>query len=110
MAIATTTEKNSLASKYATDAPYVTLFTTAPSGGSPGTEFSGTRVSAGWGAPTNGVITGSAVLNVSSGQTINGVGLYSASTAGTYIDGVTVASQAYGSAGTYTVSLTYTQT
>ena len=109
MAISTTTEKNSLATKYGTDAAYVTLFTTAPSGGTPGTEFSGSRVAVSWGAPSNGAITASATLNVNSGQTINGVGLYSASTGGTYVDGATVSSQAFSSNGTYTVSLTYTQ-
>lgn len=113
MAISTTAEKNNLATKYGTDGAFVALFTTAPSGNTPGTEVTGgsyARVAAGWGAASAGVITGSATLNVPSGVTLLGVGLYTASTAGTYIDGVTVTSQTFASAGTYTVTLTYTQT
>lgn len=112
MAISTTTEKNNLATKYGTDGAYVALFSTAPSGGTPGTEISGgtyARVAAGWGAASNGVISGSVTINVPSGATVAGVGLYTAATGGTYVDGAAVTSQAFASAGTYTVSLTYTQ-
>jgi hypothetical protein len=112
LAISTTTEKNNLATKYGQDAAYVALFTTAPSGGTAGTEVSGgtyARVAAGWSAPSSGVITGSVTINVPTGVTINGVGLYTAATGGTYVDGVTVTSQNFASAGTYTVALTYTQ-
>lgn len=113
MAISTTTEKNNLATQYGTNGAYVALFSTAPSGGSPGTEVSGgayARVASGWGAASSGVITGSVTINVPSGATVAGVGLYTASTGGTYIDGVSVTSQTFSSAGTYTVALTYTQT
>jgi hypothetical protein len=112
MAVSTTAEKNNLATKYGTDGAYVALFSTVPSGGSPGTELTGgtyARVAAGWGAASNGVISGSATLNVPSGATVAGVGLFTASTGGTYIDGGSVTSQTFGTAGTYTVTLTYTQ-
>lgn len=108
----TTTEKNSLATKFGTDAAYVALFTTAPSGGSPGTEVTGgtyARVAATWGSPANGVITASATLNVPAGVTVNGAGVYSALTGGTYIDGGSVTAQTFGTAGTYVLSLTFTE-
>jgi len=112
VAIATTTEKNSLATKYATDALYGALFTTAPSGSTPGTEVTGgtyARVAVSWGAAAGGVITATVTVNVPAGVTINGAGLYSAITAGTYLDGGSVPSQAFAAAGTYTLTLTYTQ-
>lgn len=109
MAIATTTEKNSLATKYGTDAPFATLFSTAPSGGTPGTEIAVTRQAVSWGAAANGVITATVTFTVPSGQTVAGAGLYSASTAGTYIDGLTVTSQAFPTGGTYQLTLSYTQ-
>lgn len=107
----TTLEKNNLATKFGTDAVYVTAFNTAPSGGTPGTEIPGiTRVAASWGAASGGVITASVTLNIPSGQDVNGIGLYTASSAGSYIDGGAVTTQHYASAGTYTVTLNYTQT
>jgi hypothetical protein len=112
MPIATTGEKNSLATKYGTDAPYAALFSTAPSGSTPGTEVTGTgyaRQAISWGAASNGAITASVTFNVPSGQTVAGAGVYSAVTGGTYLDGGSLTSQAFASAGTYTLTLTYTQ-
>lgn len=113
MAIQTTAEKNSLANKYATDAPYGALYTTAP-GASAGTEPSGgspayARKSLSWGSASGGVVTASATFDVPAGATIVGVGLHSAATAGTYIDGASVTSQAFATQGTFTVTFTYTQ-
>lgn len=105
----TTVEKNNLATKYGVDAPYATLFTTAPSGNTPGTEAAVTRQAVTWSAPSAGVITATVSFSVGAGVTIVGTGLYSAATAGTYIDGATVTSQAFPSAGTYQLTLTYTQ-
>lgn len=110
MAISTTTEKNSLATKYGADAPYAALFTSAPSGGTPGTEVTGSgyaRQALSWGAASNGVITASASFTVPSGQTVLGAGLYSAVSAGTYVDGGSLTS--FAGPGTYTLSVTYTQ-
>lgn len=106
----TTVEKNNLATKYGTDTPFATLFTTAPSGNTPGTEAAVTRQAVSWSAASNGIITATVTFNVGAGVTIAGAGVYSALTAGTYIDGATVSSQTFGSAGTYQLTLTYTQT
>lgn len=111
MAIATTTEKNSLATKYGTDALFAALYTTAPSGGAAGTEVTGgtyARQSLTWGAPANGVITATATFNVPAGVTLAGAGVHTAVTAGTFLDGGAI-SQAFATAGTYTLTLTFTQ-
>lgn len=113
MAIQTTAEKNSLATKYGTDAPYGAVYTTAP-GASAGTEPSGgspayARKSLSWSAASGGVISATATFDIPTGTTVVGIGLHSALTAGTYIDGATITSQAFASQGTLTVTFTYTQ-
>lgn len=109
MTISTTSEKNSLATKYGTDAAFATLFSTAPSGNTPGTEIAVTRQAVTWGAPSNGVITATVSFTVPTSTTVVGAGLYSASTAGTYVDGLSVTSQSFPTGGTYQLTLTYTQ-
>ena len=115
MAIQTATQKNNLTTAYCTIATHATLYTTVP-GGTAGTEVTGgspayARKVLTWGAPTNGVITATAVVfDVPSGTTIAGAGVHTALTAGTYLDGGAVTSQAFASQGTYTLTLTYTQT
>jgi hypothetical protein len=47
---------------------------------------------------------------VPTGTTVAGAGVHTAITAGTYLDGGAVTSQAFASQGTYTLTLTYTQT
>jgi hypothetical protein len=113
MAIQTTAEKNSLAAKYAADALYGALFTTAPSGGTAGTEVTGgtpayARKALSWSAPSNGVITASATFDVPA-CTVVGTGVYSAATAGTYLDGNTVSSVTFPTQDTVTVTFTFTQ-
>jgi len=113
MAIQTVGEKNSLATKYGTDAPYAALYTTAP-GATAGTEVTGgspayARKALTWGAPSNGVITATATFDVPAGTTVVGAGLHSAVTGGTYLDGGAVASQQFASQGTYALTLTFTQ-
>ncbi|MDF9748646.1 hypothetical protein [Arthrobacter sp. ES3-54] len=113
MAVQTVGERNSLATKYGTDAPYAALYTTAP-GATAGTEVTGgtpayARKAVTWGAASNGAITATATFDVPAGVTIVGAGLHSAATAGTYIDGQAVTSQAFASQGTYTITFTYTQ-
>lgn len=108
----TTVEKNALAAKYGVDGAWVALFTSAPSGDTPGAEVAGgtyARVAPSWSSPASGVITATVTVNVPAGTTVVGAGLYSASTGGTYIDGGTVTSQAFASAGTYQLTLTFTQ-
>lgn len=113
MAIQTATQKNTLATAYGNAATFGALYTTAP-GATAGTEVTGgapayARKSLTWGAPTNGVITATATFDVPSGATVLGVGVHTAVTAGTYLDGGTVTSQAFASQGTYTATFTYTQ-
>lgn len=113
MAIQTTAEKNSLATKYATDAAYGAIYTTTP-GSSAGTEPSGgspayARKALSWSSASGGVVTATATFDVPSGATIVGIGVHSAVTAGTYYDGGTITSQAFASQGTLTVTFTYTQ-
>ena len=112
MAIQTPAEKNALATKYGTDAAYGALFTTAP-GASAGTEVTGgspayARKALSWGAAANGVITASATFDVPA-CTVVGTGVYSAATAGTYLDGNTVSSVTFTGQDTVTVTFTYTQ-
>ena len=113
MTIATTAEKNSLATKYGTDNPYASAHTADPGttytnevgGGTPAYA----RKAISWSAPTNGVITATVVFDIPSGTTVTYVGLGTALTAGTFQDKATVTSQTFSSQGTYTVNLTYTQ-
>lgn len=114
MAVASTTEKNSLATKYGTDAAFLSLHTADPgttgasevSGGSPAYA----RMAVTWSAPTNGVITASVTFDVPAGTTVAYVGVWSAATAGTFLDKGTVTSQNFASQGQYTVSVTFTVT
>lgn len=113
MAIQTATQKNTLATAYGGAATYGALYTTAP-GGSAGTEVSGgspayARKALTWGSASGGVVTATATFDVPSGTTVVGAGVHTAVSAGTYLDGVTVTSQAFASQGTYAVTFTYTQ-
>lgn len=113
MAIATTALKNVLAEAYADAALYGAVYTTAP-GATAGTEPSGgspayARKALLWGTATAGVITATATFDIPSGATIVGAGIHSAVTAGNYLDGAAVTSQAFSSQGTYEVTFTYTQ-
>jgi hypothetical protein len=113
MAIQTATQKNTAATAYGTAAAYGAVYTTAP-GGTAGTEPSGgapayARKALTWGAPANGVITATAVFDIPTGTTIVGSGFHTAVTAGTYLDGNSVTSQAFASQGTYTVTFTFTE-
>jgi len=113
MAIQTATQKNTVATSYGTAAAWGACYTTAP-GGTQGTEPAGgspayARKALTWGSPTNGVITATGVFDIPTGATIVGTGVHTALTAGTYLDGNSVTSQAFASQGTYTVTFTYTQ-
>lgn len=115
MAIQTTVMKNTLATAYAGAITHLGLATTAP-GAARGTEVTGgspayARKPANWGAVTNGVVTASpTAFDVPSGTTVVGINAENALTAGTYQDGASLTSQAFASQGTYTATLTYTQT
>lgn len=114
MAVASTTEKNNLATKYGTDAAFLSLHTADPgttgasevTGGSPAYA----RQPVTWSAPTNGVITGSANFDVPAGTTVVSVGVWSAASGGTFLDKGAVTSQNFASQGAYTVNVTFTVT
>lgn len=113
----TTAMKNTLANSYRTAAPYGALFTADP--GTTGTatgEVTGgayARLNMTWGAASGGVTTSAAtVFYVASGVTVTYFGTTTGGTANTadVQDAVAVTSQNFSSAGTYTVTATYTQT
>lgn len=116
MPIATTAEKNSVATKYGTDTAYAAIFTADP--GTTGTvvgEVTGgapayARKAISWGAAAGGVITGTVTFDVPSGTTITFAGTCSASSGSTLLDRAAVTSQNFATQGTYTLTLTYTQT
>ena len=113
MAIQTSTQKNTLASSYIGAALYAAVYTTAP-GGSAGTEPSGgspayARKLISWGSPTAGVVSGTCTFDIPTGTSLVGAGVHTAVTAGTYLDGVAVTSQAFASQGTYALTLTFTE-
>lgn len=110
--VQTTTEKTSLAAKYAADCLFGALSTTTPSS-TAGTEVAGgspayARKSLSW-TGTN-PITATPTFDVPAATTVVGFECYSLVTAGTYLDGATVTSQTFASQGTYAVTATYTQT
>lgn len=114
MAIQTAQGRENLAVAYGTNATYAALYTTVP-GASAGTEVSGgapayARKALTWVPGTvDGVVTASVVFDVPSGVTVQGAGVHTALTAGTYLDGGSVASQTFAAQGTYTLNLTFTQ-
>lgn len=112
MALLTSYIKNSLATKYSTEALYAALVTTAP-GATSGTEVSGgspayARKALTWSAPSGGVMTASCTFDVPA-CTVVGVEFFTASTAGTYVDGISTASTTFSGQDTLTVSLTFTE-
>lgn len=112
MAIQTTAQRNALAIEYGLDATHGAVYTTAP-GASAGTEPTGgsyARKPLTWSAPTNGVITATATFDIPAGATIIGFGVHTALTAGTYLDGGSLTSQAFPTGGQLVVNFTYTQT
>jgi len=114
MAIQTAQGKENLAVAYGTNAAFGALYTTAP-GASAGTEPTGgapayARKALTWAPGTvDGIVTATATFDVPTGATIVGVGVHTAVTGGTYLDGAAVTSQAFASQGTYAVTFTYTQ-
>lgn len=114
MAIQTAGQKETLAIAYGAAATFGAVYTTAP-GASAGAEPSGgspayARKSLSWTAGTvDGVVTATATFDIPAGTTVVGVGVHTASTGGTYLDGASVTSQAFASQGTYAVTYTFTQ-
>jgi hypothetical protein len=115
MAIATTAQKNTLATAYGTAATYAALFTADPGGtGTVVGEVTGgspayARKAVTWGAPSAGVITASVTFDVPTGTTITFAAVCSAATGNTLLDKAAVTSQAFASAGQYVLTLTFTE-
>lgn len=112
MAIASTYGKNSLAAKYATEALYGALATSAP-GSSAGTEPSGgspayARKALTWSSPSGGVITATATFDVPA-CTVVGTQTFTAVTGGSYVDGKTESSVVFSGQDTVTVVFTFTE-
>lgn len=111
MALNTTLARNTLSDAYKANITHAALYTTVP-GATAGTEVTGgsyVRKAVTWGTSTNGVVSGTCTFDVPAGQTIAGWGGYTA-IAGTYFDGGSLTSQAFATAGQYTLTVTYTQT
>jgi len=113
MAIQTASMKNSLAAAYKAAATHAALYTTVPAA-TAGTEVTGgapayARKALSWGTPANGIITATAVFDVPAGVTIAGAGIHDAATAGNYLDGGAITSQAFATQGQYTLTLTFTE-
>lgn len=115
MAIATNTLKNTLANAYKGAAVYAALFTADPGGtGTVTGEVSGgtyARVAIAWGSPTAGVVTGTATINVPASTTITFAGVCTSGTAATadLQDKFAITSQTFSTAGTYALTVTFTE-
>ena len=114
MPINSTTEKNALATKYGQDCTTAAICNADP--GTLGSTSISNEVSGGsyarqtlsWGAASNGVITASPVFSMPASSTAAWVCLFNAG--GTAVDKAQFgASQAFATAGTYSPTLTYTQ-
>ena len=116
MPIATTALKNTIATSYKTAVVYAALFTADP--GATGTvvgEVSGgsyARVAIVWGAASGGVVVGTATINVPASTTITFAAGCTSGTATTadLLDKVAITSQTFSTAGTYALTLTFTET
>lgn len=115
MAIATTGQKNTLASAYAAAGSWVSLHTGTPgstgaseaTGGSPAYARKQTT----WGSASGGAITGSSVTFDVPLGTYSHWGLWTASSGGTFLDGGALSSSVTLSAqGQVVAPITYTQT
>jgi hypothetical protein len=113
--VATTTERNSLATKFGQDAAYGALFTADP--GTTGTvtgEVTGgtpayARKALTWGTAANGAVTASATFDVPAATTVTYVGVCTASSGATLIDRATVTSQNFATQGTFLITFTFTE-
>lgn len=114
MAIATSQQKENLAIAYGAAATYASLHTADP--GTTGTsEVTGgapayARKSLTWAAGSvDGVVTASATFDVPSSTAVTYAGLFTAVTAGTFLDKVAVTYNSQPSQGQLTVNFTFTQ-
>lgn len=110
MTIATNSLKNDLAQQYADSCTHASAHTADP--GTTGTsEVTGgayARVAVSWGSPSNGVIIGTATINIPAGTTTTHAGLFNASSSGTFKDKVAMVYNSQPSAGTAVATFTFT--
>lgn len=106
--------RNTLSDSYKATVLFADLYSTtgataagtAITGGTPAYASKGLT----WGASTNGVVaTGATVFDVPSGATVAGFGGKNTAISA-YLDGGALPSQAFASQGTYSLTITYTQT
>jgi hypothetical protein len=113
MAINITSTKQTLANSYATAAAYASLHTAQPSQGTPAEVTGGApayaRKALTWTPSGSGTSTASATFDVPTGTTVTFAGLWSASTAGTLVDFVSVTSQTFNSQGQLTVNFSFAE-
>jgi len=104
------TAKNAMLSSLISQAVYASIHNNDPaenganeiSGGSPAYA----RKSLTWGTPSNGSvsITNQPVFDIPAGTTVKYIGLWSASTGGTFYGSAAVTNETYSGQGTYTVT------
>lgn len=112
MPIATNTQKETLAVAYGAAATHASLHTAAPgtTGASEVPAGVYARKPITWAAGgSDGVVTGSVTFDVPASTAITNAGLWTALTAGTFLDSVAAAYASQTSQGTLTVNFTYTQ-
>ena len=103
-----TNGKNTMLSQLASVALYASLHTGNP-GDNGANEVSGgsyARKSLTWGSPSNGqiAITNQPVFDVPGGTTVSYVGLWSATSGGTFYGAADVTDESFTNAGTYTLT------
>lgn len=114
MAIQTNTMKNTLSDAYKAAATYSDLYQTTGASSTAGTAITGgspayASKALTWGSSTAGVVSTTAtVFDVPSGATVAGFGVKTGS-GGTHLDGNSLTSQAFASQGTYTLTITFTE-
>lgn len=111
MALSVPATKTAVADYLETQFTHGALFTTAPSGATPGTEVTGgtyARKPLTWTNGADGVTSASATFDVPASTTIRGTGLFDALTAGNYKEGRTETDIVYSAAGQLTVTWTTT--
>lgn len=115
MAIQVAATRTQMATQYASLTPYMAVFSTVPSGGTPGTELTGgspayARKASNWGTAANSAVVASpAAFDIPSGAVTAGIGFFDAVAAGNFKDGAAITSQTFASQGTLTVTATFTQ-
>lgn len=114
MAVNTLTMRNALVTAYIAAAIQAALYTTtvaAGPSGAMGTEVAVSgyaRQTLSWSAASASATTATATFTIGAACTIAGAGVH-ATSGGAYLDGGNVTSQVFATAGTYTLTLTYTQ-